>query len=285
MEDTHAEGGVVQSVDLLFIHHSCGGQLLAEPGPRIENETSAGQRCIYISHPNGGGLRASLEMAGFRVHEASYGSLIGEDTDSCHWRATFSDHMDRLLRTAHQDSFLPEGRTNSIVVFKSCFPNNQFVGRGEEPGATDSCELTVANARAAYRALLPLFERHLNVLFIAVTAPAMAEPTPRRVKQRIMALFQRPPQWAKLAREFNSWLADPTHGWLSSYGGGNVKVFDYYDILTRHGESDWLLYPTHNGRNSHPSREGNQLASEAFVPFLLDAWQGLQSAELGRSQP
>ena len=125
----------------------------------------------------------------------------------------------------------------------------------------------------------------LNVLFIAVTAPAMAEPTPRRVKQRIMALFQRPPQWAKLAREFNSWLADPTHGWLSSYGGGNVKVFDYYDILTRHGESDWLLYPTHNGRNSHPSREGNQLASEAFVPFLLDAWQGLQSAELGRSQP
>jgi hypothetical protein len=277
--------GAAPPVNLLFIHHSCGGQLLADPGPRVGGDAAAGERCIYVSHPNGGGLRAGLEAAGFRVHEASYGSVIGEDTDICHWHAKFRDQMDRILHTARQDTLLPDGQTNAVVVFKSCFPNNQFASRGEEPGDPDSCERTTANARAAYRALLPGFAQHPGILFVVVTAPAMAEPKPAGIRQRIQAVFRRAPKWADLAREFNSWLVDPAHGWLSGYAGGNVMVFHYYDILTKHGAGNWSAYPTHNGRDSHPSSEGNRQAAAAFVPFLVDAWRAFPPAERGGARP
>ena len=53
-------------VPLLFIHHSCGGQLFAPPGPE------SGDSCIYGAHPNGGDLRARLEANGYEIHEASF---------------------------------------------------------------------------------------------------------------------------------------------------------------------------------------------------------------------
>ncbi len=119
-------------LQFLFIHHSCGGQLLADPG------SSSGESCIYVSHPNGGGLRGKLEGIGYQVNEASYGSIVGEDTDICHWNKKFKDQMDRVLHTKNQDEILPEGVSNNIVAFKSCFPNNDFVGPGVTPGDTDS---------------------------------------------------------------------------------------------------------------------------------------------------
>src|SRR5262245_52730783 len=61
-------------VRMLFIHHSCGGQLFADPGPEKELAN-----CILVSHPNGGGLRTRLEAQGYEVHEASYGSDVGEN--------------------------------------------------------------------------------------------------------------------------------------------------------------------------------------------------------------
>jgi hypothetical protein len=50
-------------------------------------------------------------------------------------------------------------------------------------------------------------------------------------------------------------------------------VFDYYDLLTGCVASDLSLYPTGGGYDSHPSREGNEKAAEAFVPFLNRAVQ------------
>jgi hypothetical protein len=77
-------------VHLLFIHHSTGGQLLASKGPDV------GQGSIYMTHPNGGGLRKLLEQNNYKVHEASYGSILGDSTDICHWNAKFRGHMDQI---------------------------------------------------------------------------------------------------------------------------------------------------------------------------------------------
>lgn len=260
-----------EPVQFLFIHHSCGGQLLAAPGENVGGHADTGDRCIYVSHPNGGGLRADLEAAGFAVNEASYGSMVGEDTDICHWNRKFRDSMDRILRTARQDELLPEGVTNRVVAFKSCFPNNHFTGEGAEPGDPDSCERTLANARAAYRAVLPSLAARPEVLFVAFTAPPQAEPKPVGMKQKFKAMFSGRPRQAELARSFNNWLTDPDGGWLTGYAGGNVVVFDHYDILTRQGESDWSTYPSRGGRDSHPDGEGNKASAAAFVPFLQQA--------------
>jgi hypothetical protein len=256
-------------IDLLFIHHSCGGQLLAPGG------AADGQACIYRSHPNGGDLRARLEDLGYVVHEASYGSAVGEDTDLFDWLPKFRDRMDAVLATRHQDERLPPGRKNRIVVFKSCFPNSAFTGEGQAPGDPRGPALTYWNARATLDALLPLFAAHPDVLFVYVTAPPLApkrkEPAYKWLARKVGALPARVPleSSAALARRFNEWVTSPT-GWLASYPGRNVAVFDYYDTLTG-GTSNLLAFPTGGGYDSHPSRDGNTRAAERFVPFLARA--------------
>src|SRR3954466_14133132 len=112
-----------QPLELLFIHHSCGGQLLAAVG----TEEARGN-CIYDKHPNGGGLRQRLSAEHYAVHEASYGSEIGEATDLFDWLPKFRTKMDKILSVELNDHPLPTGVRNQVVVFKSCFPNSAFVG-------------------------------------------------------------------------------------------------------------------------------------------------------------
>ncbi len=255
-------------VRLLFIHHSCGGQWLAPPGP------DRGIDCIYETAVNGGRLRDALTAQGYEVHEASYKSLVGARTDIFDWLPKFRDHMEEVLRCDQQDTFYQDERRNEIVLFKSCFPNNHFLGRGQAPGNAEGPELTVENAKAAYRALLPEFAKRPRVLFVAVTAPPLAlgrGPLYRLIARRLLG---RPSakQSGPYAREFNNWLKDTDGGWLSRYDGNNVAVFDLYDVLTDYGDSDSLRYPTGRlGDDSHPSSMGNQKATKAFVPFLNSA--------------
>jgi hypothetical protein len=256
---------------LLFIHHSVGGVWLADAGPAQED----GGACIYRTHPNGGSLRSLLEREGYEVHETSYGSQIGEKTDLFDWLPKFRDQMDRLVATDHNDTMYRDGGRNQIVVFKSCFPNSAFVGDGDLPGNPAGRDLTVANARATMRALLPEFRKRPDVLFVYVTAPPLAPQvfTERRWKWLVKRLIGKP-TWAdefaaqaSLARRFNNWVS-ATDGWLAEYPLTNVAVFDYYDILTGHGASDLLRFPTEDGIDSHPARDGNVKASDDFVPFL-----------------
>lgn len=251
---------------LLFIHHSCGGQLLAAPGADV------GTNCIYFSHPNGGGLRAALEASSYEVHEVSYGSRAGEQTDIFDWPAKFRDQMEQILTCDSQDSLFTDGRRNQIVVFKSCYPNNLFTAMGAPPGDPRGPELTVWNAKAAYTALLEEFRKYPKVLFVCVTAPPLAPkgPPQSRWKQWAGKALGWKNPWAPsapLAVEFNHWLSD-AGGWLKDSGLANVVVFDYYQILSGKGGSGFSDYSTGNGYDSHPSQEGNRKAAEAFVPFL-----------------
>ncbi|MGC4114798.1 MAG: hypothetical protein QM765_09345 [Myxococcales bacterium] len=265
-------------VDFLFIHHSCGGQWLADAATATGTveDSEAEAPCIYPRHAHGGDLRARLEANGYRVHEASYGSEIGERTDLYDWLPKFRRQMDRVLRTDRNDRLLPEDRRNRIVAFKSCFPNSDFVGRGLPPGNPEGPELTVANAQATLRELLPELAKQPDVLFVYVTAPPLASGgkapawkhlarTARRVWQGRLPVEES----GALAREFNDWVKSPD-GWLRDYPLRNVVVFDYFDVLTG-GLADVAAFPSAGG-DSHPSSEGNRRATEEFVPFLARAW-------------
>ena len=256
-------------LELLFIHHSCGGQLLASPGP------DQGTNAIFATHPNGGGLRSNLEESGYSVHEASYGSRIGQNTDILDWLPKFRDHMDDILACDSQDTRYSDGRRNKIVLIKSCFPNNAFKAAGIPPGNFAGPELTVWNAKAAYNALLLEFRKHPEVLFVVMTAPPLAPkkmPLPlwRQLINKVRGNDHDPAVSAGLAREFNNWLAGEGD-WLKNSSVSNVVVFDYYDVLTQHGESNFSMFPTGGGFDSHPSRAGNQMAAQAFVLFLNSA--------------
>lgn len=254
---------------LLFIHHSCGGQLLAPDGP------DDGENCLYRTHPNGGGLRPLLEEAGYEVHQASYRSIIGDRTDMFDWLPKFRTQMDRILTTDRQDERLPAGQKNQIVAFKSCFPNSAFVGEGQRPGDESGPELTVWNARATMTALRAELAKHPEVLFVYVTSPPLAPVIPRQpawkwLAKTVLGKAQSEEslrQSGVLARRFNDWMLDP-EGWLAGYPHSNVVVFDYHRMLT--GDRATLLaYPTGpDGSDSHPAAEGNRRAARMFVPLL-----------------
>ena len=263
---------------LLFIHHSCGGQWLAPRGADL------GSACIYESAVNGGGLRDRLKASGYEVHEASYGSRVGDRTDIFDWPVKFRERMDDVLRCDRQDALYADRQENHIVVFKSCFPNNLFVGPGAPPGDPEGPELTLANAMAAYRALLPEFRQHPATLFVAVTAPPLA-----RTRRSLRTWIRRrllggtdPRASAEHARDFNNWLKDAEEGCLCGYPGSNVVVFDLFDVLTDYGKSNFSGSASGPGHDdNHPSAEGNALATDAFVPFLNRA---VRSAGLVQGQ-
>jgi hypothetical protein len=177
------------------------------------------------------------------------------------------------LSTDDQDRVYDDGRRNQVVVFKSCFPNSVFVAEGAPPGSPQGPELTVANAKATLNALLPVFERHPDALFVYVTAPPVAPFAPGDPLYRLIARRLRRRRTysdtvresGALARAFNDWVVG-RNGWLAGYRPANVVVFDYYGILTG-GDSNYSRYLAEES-DSHPSAEGNRRATEAFVPLL-----------------
>ena len=252
-----------EKLDLLFIHHSCGATLMADKGEK------KGEYCLYPTHPNGGGLRSLLKQNNYNVHEATYGSKIGRDTDINHWHARFRDHMDIILKTDLQDKVYTDDAINNIVVFKSCYPNNRIIADGTSPGNPDSPERTLWNCKAAYNSLLPYFKEHPKTLFIAMTAPPIVKPWMNRYKEKVLNIVGKGPEKIGIrARLFNNWLKDTESGWLSRYKQKNVIVFDYYDILTGKGQSNWTKYSTRDGKNSHPNSEGNTKAATEFINFI-----------------
>lgn len=263
-------------LDLLFIHHSVGDQLLAEPGKDgVKGQSS-----------HGGGFRKLLEQDGYRVHTATYGSALGEHTDLFDWPEKFQKHVDEIVTTEDGNVAMPGGKKHDVVLFKSCFPNNRFVGRGDAPGNEKGPALTVENAKAALRSILPSLERHPETLFVYLTIPPNA---PRTYPERLgvwalraltgRSTTSKMEKQAELARELNSWVVSE-HGWLEGYPKKNVAIIDYYDLLTGNGQSNLLVYPSKDGKDSHPTGEGQRKVAPEILRALNLA---VERAGIGRS--
>ena len=264
-------------VDLLFIHHSVGGQLLADPGP-LETTPDA-RRSLHRTHPNGGGLRSLLSKQGYRVHEASYGSVIGQKTDLFDWLPKFRDSMPQILALEHQDERLAAG-TNRIVMFKSCYPNNAFKADTNPVGDPCGPLLTLSNAKATLLAVRDELAKYPQTLFVYLSAPPLraGEPEPawkrltKRVLQRPTRAEERQAAAAR-ARVFNDWVVSPS-GWLAAYPHKNIVVFDYFGLLT--GGSNFLQYASNGGTDNHPDAHAQAGAALALASMLDRATQRLR---------
>ena len=256
-------------IDLVFLHHSVGGQLLADKGSADDSGSV---------HPNGGGLRRMLEDRHYLVHQATYGSRLGERTDLFDWLPKFRVFMSDVLRIAEQDQPLPDGQVNRVVLFKSCYPNNLFEGDGGENGNPDGPRLTLANAKATLRALLPIFAKYPDTLFVYLTTPpligiAHSDPAIKWLAKRVLGkptTAEKLARQGQLSRDFANWVA-AEDGWRKDYALANFVVFDYYDLLTDEGASNFLRYPSGDGLDNHPNADGNRKAALALVPFLNQA--------------
>jgi len=280
-----------ETVKLIFIHHSCGSNWLAD---------------------GNGGLGIALRDNNYFVSDTNYGwgpDSIGDNTDIGHWWNWFcgpnsTTYLSALYAESGQHSSYSRlstdpGGENQIVMFKSCYPNSNLKGNPTDPPTTDPNPLrgqdcwsehhTVANAKGIYNDILEYFETRQDKLFVVITAPPVQSGT-----------------YADNARAFNTWLVEE---WLDGYPHDNVAVFDFYNVLTSNGRNwytndlGWdtgnhhryhdgaVQYITDQGGNTaaypdggsdnHPSAAGNQKASGEFVPLLnifYHRWKSSQSA-------
>ncbi|MEZ4643314.1 MAG: hypothetical protein R3E31_11380 [Chloroflexota bacterium] len=248
-------------VKLIFIHHSTG-----------ENWLTDGY----------GDLGLTLAQNNYFVSDTNYGwgpDGIGDRTDIPNWPEWFRSaetprYMAALFNESDQHAdytrmFADPGGENQIVLFKSCFPNSDLYGSGNDP-PTQGYDFTVGNAKWVYNEILQYFATRPDKLFIVITAPPLSSPT-----------------IPENARAFNQWLVND---WLreSDYPYNNVAVFDFYNVLTspdahhqvvngvvEHvvGSQDTLYYPSDD---DHPSVAGSRKATAEFVPmlnFFYHRWQ------------
>jgi len=294
-------------VKLIFIHHSTGGNWLADPN----------QDQPY------GGLGIALRNNNYFVSATNYGwgpNGIGDRTDIINWPEWFTGPSSGQILTALYNEngqnvgefgfwsrlATDPGGENEIVMFKSCFPNSDLYGNpGDPPAAEPNDQFTVSNAKAVYNNLLTYFETRPDKLFIAITAPPMGQ---GEYSQDV----QTPAQRAANARAFNNWLIND---WLDDYPHNNVAVFDYYNVLTSNGSgtrvddpgtneepndagradgnhhrwwdgavqhrqdisNNYSAYPTDTNWDSHPTTAGHHKATAEFVQLLnvfYNRWVG-----------
>jgi len=290
-------------VKLIFVHHSTGGNWLADPND---------------DQPYGG-LGAALRDNNYFVSATNYGwgpYGIGDRTDIINWPEWFTGpNRETILQALYDESGqnvggfgawsrmgTDPGGENQIVIFKSCFPNSDLYGSPDDPPDSEvSDQYTVGNAKAVYNRLLTYLQTRQDKLFVVITAP------PLQKSDYGFDLIKSPASRAANARAFNDWLVDE---WLAGYPYHNVAVFDYYNVLTSNagnpetsdaGQEGGNHHRWHNGAiehsqgvdndfsaypsgDSHPSTAGHTKATSEFVPLLNVFYHRWQDT-LGEAPP
>jgi hypothetical protein len=248
-----------QVVKLIFIHHSTGENLLRD---------------------GYGNLGRTLGSNNYFVSDTNYGwgpDGIGDRTDIVNWPEWFGGErsepvLKALFSESNQNSgdvtrtLVDPGGENTIIMFKSCFPNSDLSGNPTDPPSAGVYDYTVGSAKFIYNSLLEYFASRPDKMFVVITAPPLSDAT-----------------HALNARSFNNWLMTE---WLKNYTGKNVFVFDFYNILTgannhhryTNGKVEWInnqggntsYYPSSPG-DDHPNVVGSQKATDEFLP-LLNLW-------------
>jgi hypothetical protein len=272
---------------LIFIHHSTGGNWLAD----------ANSEGPY------GGLGNALKNNNYFVSATNYGwgpNSIGDRTDIYNWPEWFTgEDRDTILHALYNEtgqnigdwgswsrlSSSPGGE-NTIIIFKSCFPNSNLYGNPSDPAASNpnDWELSVSNAKAVYNNILTYFATRQDKLFVVITAPPQTEneyPDDPEISKTSRAAN---------ARAFNNWLVND---WLDGYAHNNVAVFDYFNVLTHPNNhhrltngsvehvtspqsGNFAYYPS-NDWDSHPNTTGQQKATAEFGPMMnvfYNNWKG-----------
>ncbi len=299
--------------DFIFLHHSVGQHWL-DHGLR----DSLAQK-PYIDNVDDTFYGTYVPASADRPHSLS--PRPGDFTDANHWLFWFNDYFDGIKNRDNPAGFLetnaekvearvpaagpvfnwvtgePVPDNNKIVMFKSCFLDNNI-----EAGATGAVDpfsdtRTFANHQAifrhpdgtgntythngyTYKPLEDIFAENPDTLFIFATNP------PSHFGPKDATTDEN----ANLNREFNAWLKNE---WLPGYneahpGLNNVVIFDLHDTWAYpqdHPEHPNRLRAEFGGDSgdSHPNQAANVHATEVFAAnpdnFIDQVWNQFQNGK------
>ena len=259
----------------------------AEATDKIDSEKSDNPRLIFIHHSTGenwladdnGGLGKALMDNGYIVSDTNYGwgpDSIGDNTDIGHFWTWFrgpnsENYLEAIYLGFEQSSEYTRIESitndeNEIVMFKSCFPNSNLSGTENDPipainqnplrgESSDSEYHTLSNAKGIYLDLLEYFKTRQDKLFIIITPPPLGANNTDETA-------------ANNARALSDWMENDL---INQYQYNNVAVFNFFDVLTNFGQSNYLEF-FDDEWDDHPSSAGNKVATVAFITFINQSY-------------
>jgi len=187
-----ADGPVLaQATRVIFLHHSCGGNLIEQGGVR-EGLTALGYE-FYDHGYNEEGLR----LADGTYTGANF-DVPGDNTDP----DGFAEIFDQPLHDPPDNTF-SHLMLYDVIAFKSCFPVSNIWGDEQ-----------LAEYQSYYLSIRDRMDQYPDKIFVIVTQPPQVP-------------AESDPAEATRARAFANWLQSDEY--LS--GHPNVFVFDFFGLL------------------------------------------------------
>ncbi|MFH1568788.1 MAG: hypothetical protein ABIL09_12385 [Gemmatimonadota bacterium] len=228
--------------NVLFLHHSCGRNLIREGAVR-ELLTAAG--VDFWDHDYNDAERGLTDAAG--------------QPAGCYWIPDdnqWADGYAALFAQHAQGDDAPFARITAhhgVIAFKSCYPASDVLADDAQADAADPARKSLANYRRHYLAIRDVVDQMQEKTFVIVTQPPLhAEATN--------------PDNARRARAWTRWLQS------DEYLGGrtNLFVFDFFGLLA---DPDMLRSEYHrlvDRADSHPNARANVVCGARFADALLN---------------
>ena len=234
----HDPGPPDKLLKIVFVHHSCGKNLLEE------------------------GLGDLLGENNYRIRSITYGDeWFGDHTTPSDFPVTFGKYLDEVSRWK-----LPPNENHDIIMFKSCYPASAI-----------SSDEMIEQYKEWYRMLLPIFKSHPGILFVAFSPPPL-HPKATSKKEALRAhRFANwlKTEFANSAKnvasfDFFNFLSDPeVHTLRFKYRRSPSETLKRLSLLRRTKtrirrffvKRDWDF-------DSHPNTQGNKEAASAFIPWI-----------------
>jgi hypothetical protein len=230
-------------VRILFLHHSTGGlllrftrvrKLLKEKAPNIE----LWDHGYNLSKPYL--LSRLFGQFNFRTGLSdATGKMTGID-----YNITISNNSPReyaeIFSRDPSDSTLSQILSYDLIIFKNCFPASKIISESQ-----------LIEYQNYYQIIFNSLAKYPQKQFILFTPPPL-----RREMTH--------PDWAFNARKLSSWLV--------THHTNNVKVFNFFDLLSdREGSNANMLrrdYCNVLPFDSHPNIRANRLIGPLFVKTI-----------------
>lgn len=221
--------------NIVFLHHSVGGNLI-----------------------NQGGVREAFTAAGYQFWDHDYNYLGLRDPQAKYTGYSYrvpSDNTDPdgLLAIFQQPVYeLPVNTLSGllqheVIIFKSCYPASDLVSDEQ-----------LRQRQDWYVQMRAVMDQHPDKIFIALTPPPL---NPAETRSDIAAR----------ARAFADWLAADNY----RAGHPNVFVFDLFDALAEDDPAapdfNMLRAAYRDGTDSHPNRAANETIGPQLVAFTINA--------------
>jgi hypothetical protein len=186
-----AQPAVAQGTRIIFLHHSCGANLIAEGGVR-ERLTALGYEFYDHGYNEEGLVLADGTWTGTNF------DVPGDNTDPDGYAAIFAQPL-------HDppDNTFSRLMQYEVIVFKSCFPVSNI-----------ESDLQLQEYRFHYLSIRDRMDQYPDKVFVIVTQPAEVPANSS-------------PAAAARARSFTSWLQSEEY----LAGHPNIFVFDFFGLL------------------------------------------------------